>query len=87
MITLRQQTPRAVFVVRTLERGSLIAFALVTPDIVAAVLLVLADVIVSTGQGIADGWQTVNEVAGDIYTAGWVIVWIVKAAVTPLERG
>jgi hypothetical protein len=87
MITLAHRSPRAVFVVKTLERGSLVAFALVTPDIVAAVLLVLADAIVNTGQGIAGGWRAVNDVAGDVYTAGWVVIWIVRAIVTPLERG
>lgn len=86
MITLRQQSPRAVFVVRTLELGSLVAFALVTPDIVAAVLSVLVEAIVNTARTVSDGWQAVEELCGDVYTAGWVVVWIVKAAVVPLER-
>lgn len=87
MITLSHRQPRAVFVVRTLERGSQVAFAVVTPDIVAAMLLALAGAMVNTARGVADGWQVVEELCGDVYTAGWVVMWIVKAAVMPLRKG
>lgn len=87
MLTLRQTTPRLSFVAQPVANGVRVGGFITIPDM--AFWLVVAGVLIvkQVSRDAGETWGGFVNLCGDIYTAGWVAGWVVRAAVTPLERG